>query len=56
MNLQPETLNKPSNLNRQPSPLFPIQSSSLTRTVSEFIDHKTSMITDGDPLRGLLFY
>ena len=24
--------------------------------VREFIDYKTSMITDEDPLRGLLFY
>ena len=26
------------------------------RKMGEFIDHKASMITDDDPLRGLLFY
>ena len=27
-----------------------------SRTVAEFIDYKTSIIADEDPLRGLLFY
>jgi len=31
-------------------------SSELRQVVREFIDYKTSMITDEDPLRGLLFY
>jgi len=28
----------------------------VLRSNAEFIDYKTSMITDEDPLRGLLFY
>ena len=28
----------------------------IDRQIREFIDYKTSMVTDEDPLRGLLFY
>ena len=36
---------------------FTLRSSRMERyQVSELIDYKTRMITDEDPLRGLLFY
>ena len=36
--------------------LVPETHADLVLTTREFIDYKTSMITDEDPLRGLLFY